>query len=216
MAVRWKDKGKLVALAGTERIPATSMDGGDKDGGGSVLAGDDIYISLADLKAYVLVGVGVGDGLGAPWFMCFRPYDNEPPPALPPATPAAPQPPAAHRRPSADPPSATPDRKKSCSCRTAFPVAIDTIQKRLKAAANLWQIVDTGRFGHPDGNIVRQHHNVHPIQKNLRHDRATTTRNGREHWPQLLALRLGQWNKSPLHAAPPSAIRFAVSICSAW
>lgn len=76
-AVRWKDKATLIALAGTERIPATSMDGGDKDGGGSVLAGEDIYISLADLKAYILDGAGVGTG--APWSLFFRPGDYEPP-----------------------------------------------------------------------------------------------------------------------------------------
>lgn len=52
MAVRWKDKGKLAALAGTERIPATSVDGGAKDGGGSVAAGDDVHLTPEDLRRY--------------------------------------------------------------------------------------------------------------------------------------------------------------------
>lgn len=52
MAVRWKDKGKLVALAGTERIPATSMAGGAKDGGGAIAAEEDIYLSLDDVRGF--------------------------------------------------------------------------------------------------------------------------------------------------------------------
>lgn len=52
--VRWKEKGKLVTLAGTERVPATSMDGGAKAGGGSVLAGEDIHIPLDDLRAWLM------------------------------------------------------------------------------------------------------------------------------------------------------------------
>lgn len=53
MAVRWKDKGKLAALAGTERIPATSVDGGAKEGGGSAAADDDVHLTPEDLRRYV-------------------------------------------------------------------------------------------------------------------------------------------------------------------
>ena len=52
MAVRWKDKGKLVALAGTERIPATSMAGGAKEGGGAIAAGEDIHVTPDDLRGF--------------------------------------------------------------------------------------------------------------------------------------------------------------------
>ena len=52
MAVRWKDKGKLVALAGTERIPATSMAGGAMEGGGTVAAEEDIHLTPDDLRGY--------------------------------------------------------------------------------------------------------------------------------------------------------------------
>lgn len=52
MAVRWKDKGKLVALAGTERIPATSMAGGAKEGGGTVAEAEDIHLTPDDLRGY--------------------------------------------------------------------------------------------------------------------------------------------------------------------
>lgn len=51
--IRWKDNPKLAALAGTERIPATSMGGGAKDGGGSVSAGADIHITPDQLRAAV-------------------------------------------------------------------------------------------------------------------------------------------------------------------
>lgn len=56
MAVRWKDKPQLVDLAGTERIPATSMAGGPKVGGGSVASEDDIHITTEQLIAAVLAG----------------------------------------------------------------------------------------------------------------------------------------------------------------
>lgn len=52
MAVRWKDKPQLVDLAGTERIPATSMDGGPKVGGGFVAAEDDIHMTPDQIRAY--------------------------------------------------------------------------------------------------------------------------------------------------------------------
>ena len=52
MAVRWKDKGKLAALAGTERMPATSMAGGAKEGGGTVAAEEDIHLTPDDLRGY--------------------------------------------------------------------------------------------------------------------------------------------------------------------
>lgn len=52
MAVRWKDKGKLVALAGTERIPATSIAGGEKDGGGAIAAEEDIHLTPDDLRGF--------------------------------------------------------------------------------------------------------------------------------------------------------------------
>lgn len=54
MAVRWKDKGKLVALAGTERIPATSMAGGAKEGGGTVAAEEDIHLTPEDLRGFAV------------------------------------------------------------------------------------------------------------------------------------------------------------------
>ena len=54
MAVRWKDKGKLAALAGTERIPATSMAGGAKEGGGTVEAEEDIHLTPEDLRGFAV------------------------------------------------------------------------------------------------------------------------------------------------------------------
>ena len=64
MAVRWKDKGKLVALAGTERIPATSMDGGEKDGGGAIAAEEDIHLTPDDLRDFATKSKIVTDIVG--------------------------------------------------------------------------------------------------------------------------------------------------------
>jgi|GEM_PF-4553083 len=50
---RWKDKPQLATLAGNEVIPATSLSGGGKLGGGTVAANDDIHIALEDLRRYV-------------------------------------------------------------------------------------------------------------------------------------------------------------------
>lgn len=52
MTVRWKDKPKLTELAGTEAIPATSIAGGAKEGGGTVAANADIHVTPAQLRAY--------------------------------------------------------------------------------------------------------------------------------------------------------------------
>jgi len=71
---RWKDNPQLVTLAGDERIPATSPSGGAKVGGGSVAAGKDVFVTPEQLKDYA-----GGGGAGAPWFIQFKPYDNEPP-----------------------------------------------------------------------------------------------------------------------------------------
>lgn len=61
MAVRWKDKPQLVDLAGTERIPATSMAGGPKVGGGSVAAEDDIHITVEQLVDAAVAASSVED-----------------------------------------------------------------------------------------------------------------------------------------------------------
>ena len=50
--IRWKDNSKLVALAGTERLPATSIAGGPKEGGGSVPAEGDAYTTPEQLRIY--------------------------------------------------------------------------------------------------------------------------------------------------------------------
>lgn len=50
--IRWKDNPKLAALAGTERIPATSTVGGAKDGGGTISANGDIHVTMDDIKAF--------------------------------------------------------------------------------------------------------------------------------------------------------------------
>lgn len=47
--VRWKDNPQLVALAGTEVLPATSIDGGAKVGGGTVPENGDIGIPLQQI-----------------------------------------------------------------------------------------------------------------------------------------------------------------------
>ena len=54
MTKRWKDNDKLAALAGNERIPATSMDGGAKDGGGSISTEQDVHATVDELRAYAL------------------------------------------------------------------------------------------------------------------------------------------------------------------
>lgn len=54
---RWKDKSKLVTLAGSERIAATSMAGGPKVGGGSVAAEGDIHITTDQLADYVIAQI---------------------------------------------------------------------------------------------------------------------------------------------------------------
>ena len=52
MTKRWKDNDKLAALAGNERIPATSMDGGAKDGGGSISAEQDVHVTPEQVRVY--------------------------------------------------------------------------------------------------------------------------------------------------------------------
>lgn len=50
---RFSDNSQLVALAGTEVVPATSVAGGTDISSAAVPPGDDIKIPLAQLRAYV-------------------------------------------------------------------------------------------------------------------------------------------------------------------
>lgn len=80
MAVRWKDKPKLVTIAGTEAMAATSIAGGAKVGGGTVAANGDIHITPDQLRAFLLrnervnvalsdMGTALSTGVGVgQWF----------------------------------------------------------------------------------------------------------------------------------------------------
>lgn len=67
MTKRFSDSPQLAALsaAGTEVIPATSLDGGTDTGAGTVAAGSDIKITLAQLAAYLSAGNSGGQSVEA-------------------------------------------------------------------------------------------------------------------------------------------------------